>query len=348
MKTLRLSVVVAASLVGLGLNGCGGGNTDGGTQSFDDQIFVADDSSVGRVELALRNPTIAVGATTTFSATALDSTGAPIQGLRMVCDSEAGVRILKPVVAGATPRSFQLTNSDGTVEGVIGCQDAGTYQFGCRMAVGGNRRKFVEVRCQGSRPNGFDGFAGSAGGSLGGGSTDPNSQSANIRLTSIRFTPFGLTGNSEQVDVVRGSCITCSDLSQQLEPFSDDYVTLTVKSSSSVRISLTGIRYEVAGIGKSEILPVTAELNPSAAGGDAETTLSVLVFRSATPFKEFIIGSGREISDDTGFKGVTFTVFGETALGRQVSASGATTLAFQDYNLCPSSTVPNEALCPAS
>lgn len=349
MKTLRLSVVVAASLVGIGFIGCGGGNTDGGTQSFDDQIFVGNDSTVGRVELTVGSPSVSVGGTTTFNASALDSTGAPIRGLRMVCESEGGVRILEPVVAGTPPRSFQMTNANGSVDGIIGCQDAGTYQFGCRMAVGGNRRKFVEVRCTGERPNGFGGFVGSAGGNLGGGSTNPNSQNANIRITGIRFTPLnsgGTSSNSNQVDVVRGSCITCSDLSQQLESFSDDYVTLTVKSSSSTRVSLTGVRYEVAGIGKSEILPVTAELSASSGGGDSETTLSVLVFRAAPPFKEFIIGSGREISDDTGFKGVTFTVFGETALGKQVSASGSTTLAFQDYNYCPSGTVPNEALCP--
>ena len=120
MKTLRLSVVFAASLVGVGFIGCGGGNTDGGTESFDDQIFVGDDNTVGRVELTLSSPTISVGRTTTFNASAFDSTGAPIRGLRMVCESEGGVRILEPVVAGTTPRSFQMTNANGVVGGVIG------------------------------------------------------------------------------------------------------------------------------------------------------------------------------------------------------------------------------------
>jgi hypothetical protein len=350
MNSKRLSVVVATSIVGIAIGGCGGGNTDGGSQSFDGQIFVSDEDTVGRVEIALGESSLPVGATADFQAFARTSSGAPIGNMRLVCDSEAGVRILEPVSSDIPPRAFQLTNNAGAISGVIGCDAPGSFAFGCRMPTGANRRQFVTVKCSGDRPAGFSGFPGSAGGGLGGGAvTPPDEASGIIRVTNVRFTPIGASAtpaNSEAIDVVRDNCVTCSDLSQTPEPFSDDYVTLTIRSTSPSRVALTGVQYAVAGIGKSEVLPVTAEIAPATGGANSEATVSVLVFRAAVPFKEFVIGSGREISDDTGFKGVTFTVFGETAQGKLVSASGSTTLSFGNFNNCPTGTVVNEAFCP--
>ena len=350
MNSKRLSVVVATSMIGIAIGGCGGGKTDGGSQSFDGQIFVSDEETVGRVEIVLGDSSLSLGETVDFQAFARTSSGAPIRDLRLVCDSEAGVRILEPVSSDIPPRAFQLTNDAGAISGVIGCDAPGSFAFGCRMPTGANRRQFVTVKCSGERPAGFSGFPGSAGGGLGGGAvTPPDEASGIIRVTNVKFTPIGsstTSANSEAIDVVRDNCITCSDLSQVPEPFSDDYVSLTVKSNSLSRVTLTGVQYEVAGVGRSEVLPITAEIAPATAGTNSEATVSVLVFRAAVPFKEFVIGSGREISDDTGFKGVTFTVFGETALGKSVSASGSTTISFNNYNNCPSGKVTNEAFCP--
>lgn len=343
--------MVAASVIGAGIVGCGGGNTDGGAQSFDGQVFSSDDNTTGRIEVRLSSDSISVGRTTGFQAYAFDSRGIPIRDIRLTCDSEAGVKILEPVSSDTPPRAVQMTNSMGAISGVIGCEDAGSYKFGCRMPVGGNRRAFVDVRCTGDKPSGFTGFANAAGGTLGGGATDPNDFGAgDVRITRIVIKALRSGGREEadQIDIVAGTCITCSDLSQTSEPFSDDSAVITVKSSTASRVTLTGVQYEVAGVGTSEELPVTAELPAASLGEETEASVSVLVFRANSPSKEFIIGSGRDIPEDAGFKNVTFTVIGNTALGERVRASAATTLSFQDYNVCPSGTVTNEALCPQS
>lgn len=351
MRKFGGRLMVVASVIGAGMVGCGGGNTDGGVQSFDGQIFSSDDSTTGRIEVRLVSESIPVGRTTGFQAYAFDSRGIPIRDLKLTCDSEGGVKILEPVSSDTPPRAVQMTNSMGAISGVIGCEDPGSYKFGCRMPVGGNRRAFVDVRCTGDKPNGFTGFANAAGGTLGGGATDPiDFGEGDVRITRIVIKALRATGreDADQIDVVGGSCIKCSDLSETSEPFSDDSAVITVKSSTNSRVTLTGVQYEVAGVGKSEELPVTAELPAASSGAESEASVSVLVFRANVPSKEFIIGSGRDIPEETGFKNVTFTVIGTTAVGERVTASAATTLSFQNYDVCPSGTVSNEAFCPQS
>lgn len=351
MRKSNRMLLVAASVIGAGIVGCGGGSTDGGTQSFDGQIFSSDDGATGRIEVRLSSSSVGVGKTTGFEAYAFDSRGIPIRDLKLTCDSEGGVKILEPVSSDNPPRAIQMTNSMGAINGVIGCEDAGSYKFGCRMPTGGNRRAFVDVLCTGQKPNGFNGFSNAAGGTLGGGATDPSDTGeGDVRITKVVLRVLRGTAreDADQIDVVRNTCITCSDLSQAVEPFTDDSALITVKSSTKARVTLTGVQYEVAGVGISEELPVTAELPAATSDNETETSISVLVFRANGAGKDFIIGSGREISEDTGFRNVTFTVLGRTALGEEITASASTTLSFQNYDVCPSGTVSNEALCPQS
>jgi hypothetical protein len=141
----------------------GGGDTDGGSGA--DQLYLGDqyvaDDSAGTISLSVDSTSIPVAGTSNFSVAVRDAQGAPVPGLKIACDSEAGVAVIEPATG------LEITSSSGSISGVIGCELPGSFQFACRLPIGANKRKMVTIKCTGTVPAGFSGFAGAGGGGLG-------------------------------------------------------------------------------------------------------------------------------------------------------------------------------------
>ncbi len=150
-----------ALLCGLALTiGCGG-NTHGGEEEFGSSDFPSGTDATGKVEVRVNDDDMNVGDRSGFHVFVYDGNGAPVQNIQVLCDSELGVAILEPTTGR------EMTGQFGDISGVIGCASPGSYQFGCRLPLGGNKRQFVTIKCRGT---GNAPFPGAAGGGIGGGS----------------------------------------------------------------------------------------------------------------------------------------------------------------------------------
>lgn len=339
LKEFGLKVLLASCLM-VGLSACSG-DTDGGKagdENFEGSQFQPDDENSGRLVVELVEDEIAVSETTGFFARVTDSNGAPVPQIRVNCDSEAGVAIIEPSLGA------EHTDSSGQISGRIGCALPGSFQFACRLPGGGNRRTFVDVKCTGDIPAGFDGFPGAAGGTLGGGSGGvqntggENAQDARI----LTITAVELGSETVQVDAVRGICINDpADATDNTdEPFSDGFLRVGIVNNSSSLVELTSISYVIPnydGTGRSfssSQLAIVGEATASADGGEAQITS--LAFSANSGTKEFVnFSSGNKtISSSLGFRNVKVTVRGINSLGETVEATGSITISFSGYDRC--------------
>ena len=335
LAKLAALVLLASSIVfGLGCTG----DTDGGTEGEEDFAgtqFVATDDSVGTIRLNVTSNSIPVSEISSFSVTVRDASGRPVPQIQISCDTEAGLAILEPT-SGA-----ELTDSFGTMSGVVGCEAPGSFQLACRLPIGANRRKFETIQCTGGVPTGFAGFGGATGGGLGGGvdTTDGSgiggTDTDGVRMTSILLFDTGDASGDDGTTSIDVAISACPD-AETVEPFFDTLIKVGVINNTNQLIRFTKLKYtvldsdgagttftskELSLIGEAEVLP---------SGGENQF---ITLFADVIGGVKHFAGSSTAIPA-LGFRVVTVRLIGTNDLGEEIVVAGRTTLSFDNFYRC--------------
>ncbi len=364
MNNRKLGSIAFASALGtIGLVlACCTGSTDGGEADFSGGQFVGSDANTGSMALNVLDADMSVADTSGFGVSVRDTQGRPVSGMKVSCDSEAGVAILEPASGSET------TSSSGDISGVIGCAAPGSYQLACRLSVGSNKRKLVDVKCRGPIPTGFTGFPGAGGGGLGGGSDTSDSggvggtDTDGIRITNAYFDDAGTGGSSSSsnfsIDTKQRVCTTQTGDAGAgtptptpvitLEPFFDTVLNVRVVNNTNQAVKFNQMNYTVDS---TEYGPVSFIGEATAVeGGGGEGELRMLAFQAVTgsqnttniPFDDTsllekrFVGAGSNVTVGTGFKSVRITLTGTNDSGDTVNISASVTLNFAPFNRCAS------------
>ena len=310
------------------ISGCGGGGqTDGGGAGSGDTSetpYIPD--NLGSLSLQVLDTDMQVSEISGFVARVVDAQGQGIPLTRITCDSEEGVAIVEPTSGS------ELTDAGGAISGKVGCTNPGSYLFGCRLPVGGNKRKFVTVVCRGPIPTGFGGFPGAGGGGLGGGSSGDDdggtggTDTSGITLTGINLFEAG--SETISIDTVGGVCGTAPDLTP--EPYTDTLIRFTVANNTNQSITFSSYSFSVNGFESGDIPFIGTNI----IGSKKSVTLNSILASGAGGNKTFI-GASSAIGTP-GVLNVTVTLVGENDAGQTVSISGIAVASFLNYNRCES------------
>ena len=331
-------VILTAGVCGLALSlaACNSGGTGGGENANDDGgIYVAGSgggSGAGRIEIDLNEDHVSVAHTTGFHARVFDADGAAVENIKVSCDSERGVAIIEPNTGSET------TDSGGQISGRLGCEAPGSFLFGCRTPVGGAKRKFVTLICQGSIPAGFAGFPSAAGGGLGGGvSTGEDGDSGSAEITAVSIYD-GSENSSTGIDVQQGLCGDAPN--QTAEPFGDTIVKIKVVNNYNADVRFTKMNYTVLdydgsghNFNSDDINLIGGSAALDANGGEDE--VAALFADAFGSGQKRFHGSATEIGE-IGFKNVTIRLFGTTTAGDEVRISGRIAISFDNFDRCTS------------
>ena len=336
-ENIVLKLIVILSCV-VFIAGCAG-DTDGGSAADDtgqDSAFVATDESVGSINVSVRQDPIAVASTSNFSVSVKDNNGAGVPGLVIACDTEEGLAIVEPTTG------MEISDSYGSISGIVGCEAPGSFQFACRAPVGGFRRDFVTDHCQGDVPSGFTGFPGAAGGGLGtGGVSIPDdggspggADSDDIRVTSSGvLTIFSSDTPTFQIDISQGVCGTGTDITA--EPFSDDLATFTIKNNTNQTFRFTRMRYSVSNAAANGATFSSSSVSFVCEVAPGETTTDCRgIFTQANSGGKRFVGATSNISSSSAVRRVKFTLVGTNDSGEEVEISSALSLSFENINAC--------------
>lgn len=349
-KKVLVKGAVVAALAGL-LSGCGGG-TDGGKKDFGGSTFVNDGSNIGSISLIPTDTSFQVSNTAGFRVRVADAKGAPVPNLRITCDSEAGVAIIEPNTGS------EITDSGGQISGKIGCSAPGSYQFGCRLPNGANLRQFKTIICSGPVPDGFAGFAGAAGGGLGGGAPNnggagpggTDTKGVRIPLVEILDGPSASAGTATStVDTSQGVCgtppATGEPDTRTPEPFSDAIIRATVINNTNSVIRFSGLQFKVTDPSDStatftsRVLPFIgqSEIDPADQKGGNTRLLTTFAF-AISGGKQFpgLPSNSATIGNSFGFQSVTVTISGQNDRGQSVRVSATFAISFNNVNNCAS------------
>lgn len=167
MITNRLKLAPIALLgaaVFAGVYACGSGDTDGGAASdyidpVDGPVSDGGFGSTLTITLDGGGNEIAVGDRVGFLVDARDPQGLPLAYQRVFCATEYGLVLVEPT------SSFEHTNANGRMSGVLGCEIGGSFLLECRLEEGFNLRVRKTFSCEG---DGVASYPGAVGGSLGG------------------------------------------------------------------------------------------------------------------------------------------------------------------------------------
>ena len=343
LKGNRAAALVAvAASIGM-VVGCGGSSTGGGVGDYSGTQFVSDETTTGRVVLELKKDEIPVGSTAGFHFHVLDSNGDGVPSTSVACDSENGVALIEPSLGR------EMTDSNGQISGVWGCENPGSYLVGCRMATGGNKREFATIKCTGNVPVGFTGFPGAGGGGLGtgGGAVDPEDGGPGksdglVRITEVEvFNVQGETGAVPEIDLTMQLCDgggTLTDTSDDTyEVWGDDEGILTIQNDSDRTINFTGFSYVVKG-GQADGSDYRSDLirddAQAPSRSKATVALRAAIFKGNNTLRKTYDRNGSTIPSAGGRKNVQFTAFGVDDRGESVKVSTTVSMAFGDYNNC--------------
>lgn len=305
--------------------GCTSGETDGGEVDHSEGAFSADDDSTGGISLEFpEGDELAVADIMGFRVFVRDSDGQPVTNIEVTCDTETGLGLIEPTTG------TEITDGDGQISGKVGCNILGSYQIACRPSAGTSARVFETVKCTGLRPDGFTGFPNAGGGGLGGGSAFPDSR---LRINTITISDQGQSGSATtSIDIVQDTCDASGTPTP--EEFFDSHVVFALTNDGINRVRVTGYKYKVADAFSSgssftsSTIALQGEVPPN--GGEL-TVPSALLFDARSGAKGPVNTSQNFVS---GFKTVTFTVFGEDDFGNSFSDQESITLSFDDFNNC--------------
>ncbi len=313
---------------------CGGGQTSGGDVNYAENTFASNEDTVGRIDIDVESKVLSIGNTTEFKVSVLDANNRGVPNVRVACDSERGVAILEPL------QGSSLVNQNGVISGLIGCAQPGSFQFGCRLASGANKRQFVGVKCEGEIPLGFAGFIGAAGGGLGGGVLPPEvggpggGSSGTIRLVALEA--FGIGSSADEstssIDIYQGVCGQSPNLTP--EPFGDDFIRFSVRNDSPLTVTFSSYKYTVSGglaDGRDATSPVLRLTEEMSIEKNQVKKFSSLAFDAKDGRKVF---ASPLLQASEGFKIVTVTLFGQNSVGESITLRGSFTLSFDNFNVC--------------
>lgn len=334
LKVLALLSLIAAVLV---LISCTG-DTDGGSAAANNgqgTNFVASDADAGSIALSVNTTSLPVADTSPFRVSVTDRNGNAVSNVSISCDTEQGLAIIEPSTGS------ELTDSNGHMSGIVGCETPGSYQMACRLPLGANKREFASIVCTGDAPQGFDGFGGAAGGGLGGGSVvDSDDIARDVRITSVSAFDDGSASGAgtTTIDVVQGCCTQCTaDSSDDSdEPFFNTLLAIEVQNDSDSTILFNSFSYSMDdcdGTGGTFNSGTLNLVEAREVAPNSEATL-VALFLNAQSGDKFCTGAGTGIASDRGFADVTVRLSGRTTLGVDVTVNGTTALDFGNFNAC--------------
>jgi hypothetical protein len=317
LRKSLVTIALAAASVGL-LAGCSG-DTGGGSaadETFEDSAFVSTEGSVGALTLSVRSSRVSTSSSTGFTVSVTDVDGAPVGQIRVSCDTERGLALIEPNTG------TELTDSFGTMSGVVGCEAPGSFQIGCRLPVGGNKRRFATIVCEGNVPAGFAGFPGAGGGGLFGGVAVPENGAPGgtgvdgIIARSVTFDDGGQS-NTLSLDTTFNTNCDGDPTTVDPEPFTDSIVKFNVQNDLNQNITLTSYSFSVpqafgtgTGTATSSTIAFSGPIVINA-GSDADM---LGLFLRATGAGKFYPGVATAIPD-LGFRNITFRINGSNDAG---------------------------------
>lgn len=325
-------VGIVAMLVAL--VSCGG--TSGGDKDFSGQAFVADES-VGSIFFSTLPSEIQVSRVAGFAVGVKNGNGEAVPSLTISCDTEQGLALIEPT------SGREITDSTGSISGKVGCERPGSYQIGCRLPVGANKRVFERVVCTGEIPDTFTGFPGAGGGGLGGGSLvsdDAGPGGTSLEGFGIQSTKVndGETEGTFTVDTTQVN--TCGDDGTDTEPFGDASVEFGFLNETNSTVSCDTYTMTVAGVGTFGPIAVGGAIDGGFAPNGGEATITVPLAIAQGDGTKTWAGSATAISSSTGFKNVSFSFAcnkdtGDASdVGEDVTVTKAVGVTFANVNRC--------------
>ena len=312
LATLATVLFATACIIGCG-------NTDGGsaveTYAGLGTHYVSDGGAGGTISIDVKG-SVSVGETTPFVVSVRDSQGAPLQFVRVFCESEHGIAIVEPSKGGT---AFEHTDTYGNMSGVIGGMSPGSYVLECRAPIEYNLIARTSVKITGEIPAGFTGWPGAAGGNLGGGySVDPDISDGGLAITRISFTDMG--DDSLYLDIFKCSCVsgTGDDAETTPEPWFENTYKITVKNGTSTDIAVDKIKFEVFDGSGALVATSVQSVALTLGQGESVSYEGQLTAFGDSSFQHYWANTTAGISK--GSYSVKFTVSGE-ALGTSESAS---------------------------
>lgn len=325
---------VSIVLMIVALVSCGG--TSGGDESFDGQAFVADES-VGSIFFSTLPSEIQVSRTAGFAVGVKNGSGQVVPSITISCDTEQGLALIEPT------SGREITDENGSISGVLGCSRPGSFQVGCRLPVGANKRVFERVICRGEIPDTFTGFPGAGGGGLGGGvlvSDDGGPGGTSLEGFGIETTVVsdGETEGTFSVDTNQVN--TCGDDGTDTEPFGDASIAFGFLNETNSTVSCGSYTITVAGVGTFGPIAIGGAIAGGFAPNGGVATVSVPLAIAQGDGTKTWAGSSTTISSSTGFKNVTFSFAcnkdtGDAAdEGEDVTVTKAVGVTFANINRC--------------
>ena len=333
MKNKLEKLKVAGLVLSVGtiavLLGCQSGNTSGGDVTNTNEVATG---SSGSLALSLVDGTkLTTGTFQGFRVKATDSSGKPISNIDITCDTEKGLSLVEPT------SGVEHTEPDGMISGKVGCDFPGSYVMTCSLPAPSGVESSQTIVCQGQRPAGFTGWTGAGGGGLGGGSAN-NDTTSRVRISSVVFSDTGtLDALTSSIDITQGSCVV-SGSTPTIEPFFDSQAKFSLVNNSPYLVKITGMSYKLAdayGTGataSSGTLSLTGSAAQAVDANGGTGDVSSLLFFQNGGSKYVYTGNALT----SGFKNITFTLYGENELGETFKITTSTSLSFNNFNRCSS------------
>jgi len=326
-KTLALAFTAAASAAMLAGIGCDSGDTDGGVASGGAGLgnqYVSDGGSGASLKILTDYTEIATGDIKGYFVEALDPRGAPLQYMRIYCDTEQGLAIIEPSDNGL---AFESTQEDGRFSGKLGCVTPGSFMMECRGPEPTGLVTRKGFKCVGDVPDGFSGFPGAAGGNLGGGVIVDQSDNGG-QILQVQFSDAGGTTQFGPIDTAQIADCDATTPELEVEPFSNTTYTVTIQNNSQLDMTVTDVTLDVQdGQANSDVSQAVNIVIPA---GASTTVSGTLINVTATGGQSYAKNGTTGSPVIEGTYTVDISADGQLANGDSVSLDANTTLAFSD------------------
>ncbi len=329
-QSLLVTLGIAAFGVAGVLAGCSGGdtgpdNSDAGTRDG----YVSDGGSGATLTIRLADDSdeLNVADTKGFYVEALDPRGAPLEYIRIFCESERGIAIIEPSANGI---AFEHTGPDGLMSGKLGGLLPGSFLLECRAPEGYGLIARARLHVRGTVPADFGGFPGAAGGNLGGGVIVNDNNADQASILSVLFTDAGGESPAGPFDVLPVSPTDCDGDATTLDPelFTDVNYAITINNTFNQPITIDSVEFLTGGAAgaSSGELGVVATIP-----ADSEGTFQGLYVTFNETSQVF---TGTSTAVTIGTFPVTITVNATTASGDEIEITDTVTVSFRNVNNC--------------
>lgn len=319
--------VTAATVVAMTYVGCqGGGNTEGEPSTADVSGQLVSDGGFGSTLTIAATGPVGVGERIPFTVTALDPNGAPLEFIRIACESELGIAILEPSRGGS---AFASTGAAGVMSGVLGGLVPGSYVLECRGPEGFNLVDRISLLITGEVPEGFDGFPGAAGGNLGGGLiVDEPAEDATV-VEILFVDPAGTESRNGQIDTVFDPDCNNDGINTDPEPnFGFDNYVISIDNDRDDRLFVSSITYSIPSLG------VVSSTQLGGLVVQPNTTAGLTgSFTDFVGGSKSFAGTGISVPLDATVN-VTFSISGTTGSGSSFTLTQSAVVTFGNVNNC--------------